>query len=80
MPAEWKLSPVRRRSQPRTVGPEPQAGNRRWRRAVCGGLELCSTGMRAGELSRVKLGRKRLTLDSGPGLTLWSDGRRFENR
>jgi hypothetical protein len=25
MPAEWKLSPVRRRSQPRTVGPEPQA-------------------------------------------------------
>ena len=25
MPAEWKLSPVRRRSQPRTVGPEHQA-------------------------------------------------------
>ena len=25
MPAEWKLSPVRRRSQPCTDGPEPQA-------------------------------------------------------
>ncbi len=25
MPAEWKLSPVRRHSKPRTVGPEPQA-------------------------------------------------------
>lgn len=25
MPAEWKLSPGRRRSQPRAVGPEPHA-------------------------------------------------------
>ena len=25
MPAEWKLSPVHRHSQPRTVGPEPLA-------------------------------------------------------
>ena len=31
MPAEWKLSPVRRRSQPRTVGPEPQVANDRAR-------------------------------------------------
>ena len=55
MPAEWKLSPNAGALSPAPSAPSPQAGNRRWRRGVCGGLELWSTGMRAGELSRVKL-------------------------